>query len=474
MNRMTMRMIWLLALGVLVSWQAGCGLTEGIYTARDEGQSTSQFRYQYELIPSATVMREDTQPRWQLGRYVFVRGADQVLVVSRITSWSDTASRSERDSGQNISGMKDRMLERLWITIPQGAAIGEELDLHALSSRFMVNYDRGDIGDKQFAHPFRALGNIRILSENKDSATIRLRLRLTTDQTTAWEVFEDSIKVSKTLEGHFAKQADAGSILFAVSRPGEIPTAGIMPVPVTAEMTSPKAVESRPPATAVQPADTQPSVSQAAIDQAIANANLASQTPPATQPSSTDSATVQGDQSPSEKPVNPMIGKWYNRSVAWEVYLQLRADGSFIHSASRPQGVPIISTGQWQIRSGYLVLQVKSLMAGQTDQMKLRQDNPYALLKINWKNNNTVELAGDMPPPDMNQKSYNMRRAVYPDLNLIPPSAYRPGEPAPLLVETPNGGAGEQPGQTSGASGTSGATSQPPAGSAPAMNLWPE
>lgn len=435
----------------------GCwGLGEGIHTSRDEGKSTSRFRYEYEMIPNAVVMREDTEPRWQLGRYVFVRGADKVLVISRITSWSDTATKKQRESG-DIPDMKDQILERLWITIPQATAVGQELDLHALSYRFMASYDRGIVGDAQFARPFRVLGNVRVLSEEDGKVHMRIRIRLTTDQTTAWEIFENDIVVPDMPDGRYAKQATPDAVIYPLSRPGEVPTTGMTPVKVTPEMTG-------------------PSVSSEALANPAGDANNsndapAGQTPaanqaanPAVPPAMTDgkaegktdanndakAAAEAGAEPPvlqadgkEYKPENEtaaLAGKWYSRTPARELFVQLNPDSQFVISIGLPATVPAVIKGEWRLRSGYVVLHIKSMRVGKDNQMALRKDNPYAMLKLHWTNENTVVLNGDLPSPTGRAGRYEVRRADYPDMLFIPAQTYIPNSPEPRYIgEAPAG-----------------------------------
>lgn len=407
-----------LILTILLAGLWGCGLGEGIHVSRDEGLSTSRFRYEFEVIPNALVMREDTEPRWQLGRYVFVKGADRVLVVSRITSWSDTATKKQRQSG-DIPDIRDRMLERLWITIPHGTAVGEELDLHNLGYRFLVNYDQGNIEDEQFARPFRVLGNVRILEESETHLTVRLRVRLTTAETTAWAVFEDALKVPLMPEGRHARRASPDAVIYAVSRVGEVPFVGQRPVPISADGTVnlPEASGSVLPESNQGSSGSQESAPEATTQPADSNA----------QAGTADSA-ASGE--PGELP-----GRWYLRTPQWETYLQLNEDKTFIQMASRPQGTPLVIRGDWAMRSGYLVLTLRNYSMGSVNQnVAGGGEGQYAILQVNWVNPHTFTLDGALPGLGASREGYRFRRAIYPDLNGVPTLSYQPGSPEPAYV----------------------------------------
>lgn len=461
MKRFLLRMTQISLLVVCAFATMGCwGLGEGIHTSRDSGLSTSRFRTEYEVIPNAVVMREDTEPRWQLGRYVFVRGADQVVVISRITSWSDNATKRQRKSG-DIPDMKDQILERLWITIPQGTEVGQELDLHALSYRFLASYDRGNVGDEQFARPFRVLGNIRITEIGEGYVRMRVRIRLTSDLTTAWEIFENDLKTPLAPDGKYGKQAEPDAVIYSLSRPGELPTPGLTPVQMTPEMTQtpssagPLKVTPETPGTANNAAteEARKAAAAAAAPPAMLGSNLNDAQPPV---NPADPAKPAVEAAPAavdaNKPADETAavkGKWYSRTPAWEVFVQLNDDGSFVHSAARPLAVPAVVKGEWRVRGGYLVLRIQSLTIEGKSHMAMRKDNPYAMLKLQWDNDNTVIMDGDMPGPNQMNARYEMHRAEFPDMNFIPAITYRPDSPEPRYVGKPNAAA--QPAEASDA-----------------------
>jgi hypothetical protein len=246
-----------------------------------------------------------------------------------------------------------------------------------------------------------------------------------------------------------------------------MPSVGMTPVKVTPEMASAKVEPSAIPAAPQAQDDTNqqtgqpdgqlPKAGDAQNDSGHGKADTGKVLPPPPMPTESgkqpappvspatpgaDKAgeTAQGQGAAEQAEVKPgeMAGKWYNRSPAWEVFLQLGDDGSFIHSASRPNAVPVVIKGDWRLRSGYLVLHIKSFMVGKNDQMSLRKDNPYAMLKLIWKDDNTVVMDGDMPAPGSVVGGYLMHRAKYPDLNFIPAMSYLPSSTPPVFV-----GAGE-------------------------------
>ena len=105
--------------------------------------STAEFRIEAELVTRAELVRVDTSP-FPHGRFAFRRGADHLLVITRITSFAT-------DGSGNLHRRQDAIKERVWITIPFGAPMGHELSLEKLEQMFNAGYDRearqdGDVG----------------------------------------------------------------------------------------------------------------------------------------------------------------------------------------------------------------------------------------------------------------------------------------------------------------------------------------
>ena len=175
----TIRLITLLNLILL------CGCT-GVWLPKRAGPSTDQSRVEMEFIPSAELVRENTAPRWALGRFAFQHGPNGLLVVSNITSFADELA--EQAKKEVEPKRIDRILERLWVTIPLGTTVGETLRLEDLEARFLIGYDAGLIGDDQFVQPSRVSGTVRLTKESADHVVIDVDIFVQSTRYRPWRV----------------------------------------------------------------------------------------------------------------------------------------------------------------------------------------------------------------------------------------------------------------------------------------------
>ena len=191
--------------GLLGILMASCNSIQGISIPRDDGPSSAEFRFDAEFIPNAVLVREETTPHWPLGRYAFKRGADRLLVVSRITSFSE--KRDSKDKEESEFGPRyDKVLERVWITIPLGTQIGEALDLETLERKFLVAYDEGELDGGIYVQPNRIYGTVRVLEEKSDSVTVDIDMVVQTKRMPSWS-YHHTGPVSITHTGIRAKPA---------------------------------------------------------------------------------------------------------------------------------------------------------------------------------------------------------------------------------------------------------------------------
>lgn len=198
------------ALVLLAGLAWGCDI-QGYHRPRDDGPSTAQFRYEAEFIPNAVLAREDTMPQWPLGRYAFKRGADRLLVVSRITSFGDKTS--ARDDGAPLRRY-DKLIERVWITLPLGTQIGEVLMLKDLEWDFLVGYDEGDLETGLiYIQPNRVIGTVKILEERSDAVVIDINMVVEPKRLTRWDDYRGVMTVPVTQSGIRAKPIQQGAAL---------------------------------------------------------------------------------------------------------------------------------------------------------------------------------------------------------------------------------------------------------------------
>ncbi|NJL32454.1 MAG: hypothetical protein HC898_13020 [Phycisphaerales bacterium] len=189
----------LLALGLLLVSLTGCGIDAGFNPAPDERATSAVFRTELEWVPNARMVREDTMPRWQAGRFAFVRGSDQLLVFTHFTSLAEWDKRKE-----TFANRRDHAMERLWIQIPEGTRLGDVLDAERLEARYMVGYDAGLISDGQFIEPWKATGSLVLLEDHPDRVVVHANLLIAPKRRPTWSV-QGIFDVAKHAQGIHAK-----------------------------------------------------------------------------------------------------------------------------------------------------------------------------------------------------------------------------------------------------------------------------
>jgi hypothetical protein len=109
------------------SWLSG--LPEGRTADRDV------YGIDFVHLTDIRMVIEDTTPRWDLGRWGAASGKDHLLVITRTTAYSD----KDENLAVIPGTLRDRKIERLWITLPAPLAWGKIMKLEDLS-------DGGDLG----------------------------------------------------------------------------------------------------------------------------------------------------------------------------------------------------------------------------------------------------------------------------------------------------------------------------------------
>lgn len=382
----------------------GCGLNQGVNIPGDDGTSTSMFRVESELIPNVKLVREDTMPDWRLGRYAFASGADRLLVVTNITSFGQLVEESRTvtsvhghsarptvqqtyETPGEITSRRDAAKERVWITLPVGTAVGEELDLEYLQSEYLVGYDAGDLPDgRMFVQPNAVRGKVTLIEDRSDSVIVDVNMLVEPKRRPSWRV-KQVMTVPVTTAGIHAQRMIAGHPLLA--NPVEERLASLaalsdaMPTPSTggaaARMTIKEAVPG-------EGAQTQPDGEAAA-------------TQPTTQPANKEQSVV---------------GRWIlprsKNGGNWEYRFQFEADGRCVFMSQRVTFTPVPRYGTYQVRGNYVVINVERAEPGL---MKM----PYVTLHRSWDRNGNLVLAGDIWPDGfMNGLRMVLEPANFPDM----------------------------------------------------------
>jgi len=204
----TTRMLWTVGTLLAIGWPVGCetgekpgssggGFAQGVNVPRGATDHTDQRRVEFEFIPNAKLVRENTKPEWEHGRAAFDRGIDRLLVITQTTS---VARRDGR-----LSERYDVYVEQVWIQIPLDVQVREEVDLGELEEKFMVVYDRGDAGHPLYRQPATVKGTLVLLDESDEQVHMTMDMQVTPADMPAWKVRGD-LDVPVYPEGNEAKK----------------------------------------------------------------------------------------------------------------------------------------------------------------------------------------------------------------------------------------------------------------------------
>jgi len=317
-------------LGVLLLFVVsvgGCIDFQGIHRPRDDGQSTTAFRFETEFIPNAVLVRESTLPTWQLGRHAFKRGADRLLVISRVTSFGDPLTKGQIRRGV-VPKLYDQILERVWISLELGVQVGEELNLDELQQKFRIGYDEGPIDGEMYIQPNRVLGLMTLIEEGPDSVVIDINMRVEPIRLPPW-TYVGTVSIPVTPSGVRAKRLEERDLSVAALDKLQPQTESVSDEPVG----QPDAV-----------------AEEAPLEQ-----------PPATQP---DDETNDGADVPPLT-AKELVGQWIcergdgsGHDTKYEYYLQFELDGRYVYTDQRPGYHPMAKWGDYQVKGKYLVLHV--------------------------------------------------------------------------------------------------------------------
>ncbi|MAE66311.1 MAG: hypothetical protein CMJ18_18735 [Phycisphaeraceae bacterium] len=290
------------------------------------------------MVPRAVLAHEDTSPRPQ-GRFGFKRGADHLLVVTRITSVAQKNGRTQRS---------DRYHERVWITVPFGAALGTELSVKELEERFLVGYDRNERGEGFFIRPNRTTGKLTIREMDDESAVVDLDILVAPPSWQSWRVRE-TVTVPVTETGMLATPAaEVSEYLIddlSVSEPQTLDDPALEPV---------------------------------------------------TQVTSTEPTPAPAPAAPIER--GSIIGRWVaprgtapGMNAKFEYRFQLEVD-RFLFTTQR-EGYPAMARwGKWDVMHNHLVLTVDrfTTINSNLDHMNYLGDSPIIAAKLSWHGGSLV------------------------------------------------------------------------------------
>lgn len=395
----------LLAIVVPASLLTGCSsndnVLQGLHVARDDGPSSARFRIEAELIPNAQRVREDTTPQWELGRYAFKRGADRLLVISRITSVLVPTTPGPRRPWTKLK-RADHSLERVWITIPYGTQIGEDLKLEELEDRFLVGYDEGEPHGEMFVQPNRVLGTLVLLEEKPNEIVIDINMRVEPKRMPSWDVNQRKMPIQITPSGVRAK-AVRGS-------------------PITeyhaAEST---AVAPNPPTSEPMPTHTDTVVPS---DTGTGSPDVQDQPGPGV---STADATADH---PTTQPADTqtIVGKWLANTNRFEYRFQFNADGKYVYGNTRGGGAyaPVMQYGTYRLKDNVLILEIKRYEISGKDTIGELNGKTIYSYRVNWVEGDLV-IDGHFVRARQDNR-VQLKRAYFPDMNYVLPPRGRSGD----------------------------------------------
>jgi hypothetical protein len=378
---------WYGFLLIFLAFQGGCDF-QGLHKARDDGPSTAQFRYEAEFIPNATLVREDTTPHWQLGRYAFKRGADRLLVISRITSVSDKKGKKPVKIGGVIS-RHDRMIERVWILLPMGTQVGQELKLGQLEQKFQVGYDAGQLEQGIYVQPNRVLGTVTILEETTGTIGVAIDMLVAPQKMPSWP-YKRSITLSATPNGVRAKPV-AGAITRSSrgQHRGHEVAAG--------SNTSADAGDQAP---ALVTKETSP-------DSGVTVGDGPAETQPSPDAAAEDSSEAQTDIK------DLIVGQWIGDSGGgggFEFRFQFGSDGKAGYSTCRSGYRPMIRLGTYKTENNHVVMNVTFYSEGELVKNRHKDKiKPIEILRCQPDSNGGILL--QMIYPEGHTIRYTLKKA---------------------------------------------------------------
>jgi len=329
---------------------------------KTKGIATDQYRLEMEFLPNARMVREDTSPWWDLGRMAFVEGTDRIIILGRTTSYAD----KDEDYNPIPGTMRDRKLERVWITIRSDVPLGKAQKLEDMEIEFLTGYDVNNLDSKGFFNgPALMKGFINLVEESPDKVVVVFDLEVRPNkpfQAENWKI-EGKHTIPVVPEGRIATKA--------VSRDVQVTAQGTPLAPQTTPVT--------PVATPLVP----PTLDNGEPkNPKIGDGNGETTTPVVSK----------------ELPVKSVVGKWSYDTPGFDYRFQFGDNGKFIYSSTRGDGVndgydAMMAAGTYEIKrsktSEWVVLVIDRDNFG-----GFKGEDRTALFRLEWDGDNPV-LTGE-------------------------------------------------------------------------------
>ncbi len=411
--------VWGLALLGLMAATGGCGravgqrddpgLVGGIHLPQWARGSRAEYRIHAELVSDAHLVRQDTTPQWQLGRYGHLPGDDDVLVVTRITSFP-------RD-GELV----DVIFERAWIAIPATTEAGDVIRIRDLEQQRRVGYDRYQLNEPgYFVQPARIFGTVSIIEEREDTLELAVDIKVQPRRKMPpWQVTE-----------LYALAHHAEPVYATAANPARVASVHREPRPDWTSLFEPPADEqpteriprgngtAGPPPNGGEPP--QPPVDdQQGGREAIDDEQQVA-------PTEDDDEGVERGQRQQE-PQRTVLGRWIGQTDRFQLRLQFDDDGTFIFASTRGGGnyAPGIRKGTYRIDGNWVTMHVESYtFEGQPQTTFFRNQHLRDMnLQKKWENGR-LRLEGNYLDRE-GHMDVLYHRADFPDMNnVLPPRGW--------------------------------------------------
>lgn len=404
---------WLL---MAIGWLVGCGLDAGLNRVPEVSPSTSIARTELEFIPDAVLVREDMMPRWAGGRFAFRTGGDRLLVLTRLTSFAKIDPKTKEELSR-----WDAKMERMWITIPHDATVGQELDLDDLEWNRLLGYDCGDVGDGQFAQPYRASGKVAILEEKADSIQVFVNILVSPNRQPNWSA-KGVYDVPRTLTGIYGQSVSQGPKQgYESSRRSGDDQAAALPGSLRDR-------RNLPPASTVSPASALPASKPASSEERPSPQAVRPEPVLTTQPATGPAATLldDGRRLPSAAAANhQLMGRWESQTPRGYDRIQFENDGTFVYASAVSGGYePAVHQGVYEQRGDFLLLKTERYAFGSVNHPNLSNELPkpvVTLMKMTWDGSELI-LTGQMfRRGSLGAVTLRLESAKYQDMRIVSP-----------------------------------------------------
>lgn len=364
----------------------------------DTGARTDQYRKDMEFIPNATIVTEDASPVWELGRHAFQKGTDHLVVVGRYTAYSD-----KNDDHEPIEGtMRDRKLERVWISIPGDTEMGKAFKLEQLEDEFLTGYDVNNLDGKgAFVGPHLLKGFINLIEVRDDVAVVKFDVEVRPNkpfQAENWKII-GTHEIPIIPDGRMANRAVSRDIIVQNDNNSNDGN------------------------------NTQPNGGNTAGPVVDAGNNSTDTT---TDTNTTDVATDRG---------KSIVGQWLADTNRFEYRFQFQEDGRFVYATRKgdedDEYAPNMRYGTYEVKEAssadWVVMLIDKCEVDGRDSIGMYGGKPRLMMKIGWKDDQLM-LEGVLPINNNEKTELTLNKANYPDMTKnVPP----PGRRAFTASNTP-------------------------------------